>query len=70
MAIYFSSVNSDVRMWLCIVSIYFLELIQIWWHGGAGIAERSEQGTLSPMATHNLCVPSMGTVLKGFKSPV
>jgi len=42
----------------------------MWWHGGAGLIERSERGSLSAVATHGLCVPSMGTVQMGFKSPV
>jgi len=27
---------------------------QKWWHGGAGLTERSEQGSLSAVATHVL----------------
>ena len=27
---------------------------QMWWHGGAGLTERSERGTLSAVATHAL----------------
>ncbi len=42
----------------------------MWWHGGEGLTERSERGSLSAVATHDVCVPSMGAVLKGFKSPV
>ena len=26
----------------------------MWWHGGAGLIERSERGTLSAVATHDL----------------
>ena len=26
----------------------------MWWHGGAGLTERSERGTLSAVATHDL----------------
>ena len=32
--------------------------------------ERSEVAALFAVAYHALCVPSMGTVLMGFKSPV
>jgi len=26
----------------------------MWWHGGAGLTERSERGSLSAVATHDL----------------
>jgi hypothetical protein len=39
-----------------------------WWHRRG--EARIQIGTLSPGATHGVCVPSMGVVLKGFKSPV
>lgn len=42
----------------------------MWWHGGAGLKERSERGMLPAVATHVLCVRSMRRYQKGFKSPV
>ena len=38
--------------------------------GGADRPERSELAASIAVAYHALCVPSMGTVQKGFKSPV
>ena len=29
----------------------------MWWHGGAGLIERSERGTLYAVATHDLFSP-------------
>jgi hypothetical protein len=26
----------------------------MWWHGGAGLTERSERGSLSAVATHDM----------------
>ncbi len=37
----------------------------MWWHGGAGLIERSERGTLYAVATHDLLASSFGLIFDG-----